>query len=605
MMTATRNSKTNRIRATDTGTYIFPLSSEEPYKRSDGMEILDHSPSSVDLSFIASGNAPLLDSHIRYDGLKAQIGVVKDAWLEDKRLYVEVKFSNRSEAQAYRRDVEDGIITNVSVGYDIHEYERDEDADEYRVIKWTPKEASFVSIPADETVGMGRSAIQEVKMTKANTNPSSEQGVSGIMPGVTMSNEERAGDMETTITEISTLASEHNMGDIGRAFIESEVRAGHSPSIEVFKGIVRAKLPENVPLRNENIGLTDNETRKFSVVALAGAMREGANSTDRERAAFEIEACDAAAAVAGNTRGNWHLPAELMQSWNDFEIDGERSITRAALSVGGNPNVQSTDHLASRFIDNLRNRMVLGQLGITFLPGLSGNVDIPGGNANISAAWLGSEDADAAESNPSFRKVSLSIKDIATFTDLTRRMLIQTTIGIEQYVRNQIIDGIAQGIDLAGFYGSGSSGNPTGVANTTGIGTTTFAAAVPTRAELIDMDTAIANTNRMGDTVFVGNTAMAGSLRKTLVDAGSGVFLMSNSNTLEIGNTFERTNQITSGDVFAGIWSDLLLGMWGSLELDRSTEAKFLSGGIRLRAIQSVDFGVSRVGSFVFSNDGV
>jgi HK97 family phage major capsid protein len=184
-------------------------------------------------------------------------------------------------------------------------------------------------------------------------------------------------------------------------------------------------------------------------------------------------------------------------------------------------------------------------------------------------------------------------------------MLIQTTIGIEQYVRNQILDAMAEAIDLAGFYGSGLLGVPTGVANTTGVGSSVFAAAVPTRNELIDMDSAIANTNRLGDPVFVGNTAMAGDLRKAPVDPGSGVFLMSNSNTLEIGNAFERTNQITAGDVFAGVWSDLLMGTWGSLELDRSTEAKFLSGGLRLRAIQSVDFGVSRVGSFVIGNDGI
>ena len=72
---------------------IFPLSSEEPYRRYDGNEILVHTPESVDLTFLNSGNAPLLDSHNRHDGMKAQIGVVTRAWLKDKRLYVEVRFS--------------------------------------------------------------------------------------------------------------------------------------------------------------------------------------------------------------------------------------------------------------------------------------------------------------------------------------------------------------------------------------------------------------------------------------------------------------------------------------------------------------------------------
>jgi hypothetical protein len=98
---------------------------------------------------------------------------------------------------------------------------------------------------------------------------------------------------------------------------------------------------------------------------------------------------------------------------------------------------------------------------------------------------------------------------------------------------------------------------------------------------------------------------MAGGLMKALVDAGSGRFLMEAEGRLTTGNRFEETNQITSGDLFAGVFSDMIMATWGTLELDRSTEAKFLSGGLRLRAIQSVDFGVRRVGSFVLGNDGV
>jgi hypothetical protein len=96
---------------------------------------------------------------------------------------------------------------------------------------------------------------------------------------------------------------------------------------------------------------------------------------------------------------------------------------------------------------------------------------------------------------------------------------------------------------------------------------------------------------------------MAGGLMKALVDAGSGRFVMEADGRLTIGNRFEETNQIAAGDVFAGVFSDMVMGTWGTLELDRSTEAKFLSGGLRLRAIQSVDFGLRRVGSFVLGND--
>lgn len=602
------------VRANSTDDLVtFPVSSETPYRRYEGDEILIHTASACDLSWLNSGNAPLMDNHDTYSGMNRQIGVIVSAELRSRRLYITVRFSSRPEAQAIRDDVLNDIVRNVSIGYKVMKVERNEDADEYRVTKWMPTEASFVPVPADMTVGMGRSAqLMEARMPKDTID--APGGDKTRMPGLPTA-EERAEAFENALNDIRALSSEHNIADIGEAYIAGQIRNGHMPSIEVFRGIARSNIPEGTPLRNENIGLTGEETRSFSIMRLAAAMRDGAQRSDVEAASFEIEACEAAAAKAERAgKGQYRMPAELMDSWNDFTIDGVRSTSIRAdglVSVGNvggtgaTPQIQDTDFLAARFIDNLRNALVLGRLGITMLPGLSGDVDIPGGDQNSQAFWLGSEDADAAETRPTFRKVSLAPKDIAAYTDITRRMLQQSAIAIEAYVRRQLVTAMAEGIDLSGFYGSGLNGEPEGLAETTGIGSVTFAGAVPTRDELIDMDTAIANTNRIGTPSFVTNTAMAGNLRKTKVDAGSGVFLLNSMGQLEIGNPLVRTNQIVTGDIFAGAWADYLMGMWGSLELDRSTEAKFLSGGLRLRVIQSVDFQVARVGSFVLGNDTV
>lgn len=597
MTIKTRSVEIDTTRATDSGTYIFPLSSEQPYRRMDGDEILVHSDEAVNLDFLNSGNAPLLDNHDRYTGLRSQLGVISRAWIEKKRVYVEVKFSNRAEAQEIRQDVDDGIIRNVSVGYDVHKIERDDDADSYRVIKWTPREASFVPIPADATVGMGRShQLKEAKMADEVKT----------LPGMEPTEEQRAEAMNTAVEEIKTLAETHNRSDLANAFVKGALARGEAPSAEVFKAVMRAELPEDTPLVNRDIGLSPKERKSFSVRGLLSTFGDGEQArTARKDAEFELEAVEAA---SGQSRhGGVVLPEEVMRHWGDFTVDGVHSSalqSRAALATSGNANVQDTVHMADRFIDNLRKRLVLGQLGLTMMTGLDGNLEIPGGDVNISAAWLGSEDADAAESNPTFRKISMSIKDIAVYTDMTRRMLIQSTIDIEQYVRNQILTAMAEGIDLAGFYGSGSSGQPTGIINTAGIGSVTFAAAVPTRNELIDMRAAITATNQIVSPAFVYDTDMESDLMKAPVDAGSGKFLVdAASGRLDIGNQTTTTNQFTAGDVLAGVYSDAIMGMWGSLELDRSTEAKFLSGGLRIRAIQSVDFGVRRVGSFVLGND--
>ena len=194
-MTECREGYVGQVRATEAGTYVFPLSSEAPVRRYDSVEILDHSEGAVNLDWLNSGNAPVLDTHNRYDGLRAQIGAVTRAWLENKRVYVEMKFSNRPEAQAFKQDVDEGIIRNVSVGYDVNKVLRSEDSEEYRVIEWTPKEASFVPIPAAMTVGMGRSQQhKEAVMADVKDKPT--------LPGLDVNvqtEEQRAEAMNTAV----------------------------------------------------------------------------------------------------------------------------------------------------------------------------------------------------------------------------------------------------------------------------------------------------------------------------------------------------------------------------------------------------------------------
>ena len=604
--------------------YTFPLSSESPYKRWRGKEILVHEKGSVDLSFLNSGTAPLLYQHNQWSG---QIGVIEKAWLDTtrKRVYVTVRFSRRPEAQSVKQDVDDGIMRNVSVGYNVdpkgivHVEHKEGEERSYRVTKWKPMEASIVSIPADETVGVGRATQQQegnmpaeqLQEAGATPNGTETRATTGGMPSAVLTDEQRTEAMETAINEVTTLGATHNRSDLANDFIRGCVGRGETPSIAVFRGIMRSNLPEDTPLENTDIGLTEDESRNFSILNAMRALDDG----NWSRCGFEREAVDAAAAAGRAPQyGGVSLPTDLMRHWGDFRYDGvdyrdnRDAVTdavRAAMATSGNANILTTAHLASRFIDNLRNRSAFMQAGVTMLPGLSDSVEIPGGDQNIAAAWLASEDADVAESNPTFRKITLSPHDLGAYTDMTRRMLQQSTIALEAYVRMQMVDAQRIAIDSAIGYGSGASGIPEGLDNTTGIGSVTFAAAVPTRGEIIDLRTAIAETNRGTGVTYIGNSAMVGDLQQTKVDAGSGIFLMGDSADRLVGNRFIESNQITDGDLFCGVFSDVVFGMWGGLELARSTEAKFLSGGIRYRVIQTVDVDFTRVGSFALGNDGV
>lgn len=147
--------------------FILSFSSEEPYQRFWGMEILDHAGGAVDLARIQEIGC-LLFNHNR----DAVIGKITRAWLEDNRGMAEVEFDTDETSELIYQKVKGGTLKGVSVGYQIDSWEEvmpGKQSVDGRFMgpadiarKWTPYEISIVSIPADPTVGVGRDMdIQE------------------------------------------------------------------------------------------------------------------------------------------------------------------------------------------------------------------------------------------------------------------------------------------------------------------------------------------------------------------------------------------------------------------------------------------------------------
>ena len=146
----------------------FPFSSESPYLRQSWfddpwVEILGHRDEEIDLSRLNDG-APVLLNHgasKTEESALRSIGKTVRAWVQDGRGYVEVKLSRRAGMEGLLQDIQDEIVQNVSVGYQILERtlvsHKEGLPDEYRVTKWLPMEVTLCDIPADATVGLGRS----------------------------------------------------------------------------------------------------------------------------------------------------------------------------------------------------------------------------------------------------------------------------------------------------------------------------------------------------------------------------------------------------------------------------------------------------------------
>lgn len=141
------------------------VSSGEPYEQWYGDEILLHGPANVDLSRIEQNAAPLLFNHDRNQFL----GKVTNPRLKDGKLYVDLKFSQSDDAMRALVDLRDGLATEMSIGYEVNKFEVDEDKETYTATRWTIYEISVVTVPADFTVGVGRSAEPALTTRQMNT----------------------------------------------------------------------------------------------------------------------------------------------------------------------------------------------------------------------------------------------------------------------------------------------------------------------------------------------------------------------------------------------------------------------------------------------------
>jgi HK97 family phage major capsid protein/HK97 family phage prohead protease len=604
------------------------FSSEVEYERWWGIEILGHDAHEVDLSRL-SNKAAVLWMHNWDD----QRGVVESVRIDgDRKGRAVVRFSKSEAGEQLFQDIVDGIVTKVSVGYTIEGIklvEERENMDVYRVTAWTPFEISMVSVPADDTVGVGRGAEkpqEEAPQKQAETSTSikdsaatratiedqtnmkfrtfrdaqgnlcrvavNESGEDVGQPEIieAAGREHAAGATteRTRAAEILALGDQY-AGSIptARELAAAAVRDGHSRAqfqdalLAAFNQ--RAAQPLSEQNANADVGMSDAEVRRYSFLNVIRALANPNDTRAQKAAAFEIECGRAAEKTLGRTAQGILVPPDV--------------LSRAAMSTTqsdlGSTLVQ-TDVMRGSFIDLLRNRTVVMQLA-TVISGLVGNVDIPKQLADGQAYWVG-EGGDAQETGFKLGQISFNPKTLGAFTEITRRLLNQTSAGVEGMVRADLIRAIAQAIDLAGWYGTGTEYQPLGLKNQSGINAVPFATAgQPTFAELVQMETEVAADNAdIGSMAYVGNARFRGHAKTAVKFASAGSATIWEPGNTVNGYRTEITNQVANNDVFFGNFADFVIGLWGGLDLTVDPFSLSKSGGVRIVAFQDVDMGLRR-----------
>jgi HK97 family phage major capsid protein len=555
-------------------------SSEIPYLRQSWwddpwIEVLGHKPGECDLSRFESGAGVVLANHDSYTAIGdtplAGIGAIDGAQLAKGRMEVDLTISRREALADLRQDIADGLVRNVSIGYLINEriltrQGKDGEADEYRVTSWLPYEVSLVDIPADATVGLGRSldapdpknpetryrVIQLDAPSAGESQPSEGERSMNKAVATPADTNTAARTVDVQVSGADPLVAERarirDIAAIGRQFNMVDLADQHADagtSAESFRSLVLDKLRDNGQLRtaeSPEIGMSEKDVQSFSFCRAFLAAQDPVNAA--KIAPFEMECSRAAQDKRDSTAMHLKeretaitLPADVLGRGlvvQQKDVSGVMSHLRQLVSrsapamqkyfrdlVVGTPtaggNLVATELLGSSFIDLLRNAMILDRLGVTVLNDLNGNVAIPAQTGSATGYWVAENNAPT-ESQQTIGQVPLTPKTAGAFTDYSRRLLLQASIAVELFVRLDLARVLGLTLQDGAFNGTGASNQPYGLFNISGIGSIAMGAngGAPTYDMVVDMETGVANSNAdVGNLAYVTNTKVRGKLRKT------------------------------------------------------------------------------------------
>lgn len=576
----------------DSRTVEASVSSTQPvFRPGMGNEVLDHRPESIDLS---RAPLPLLTSH---DHNTTPVGIVEGLRIAGGKLRGTLRFGTSVRAAELWGDVKAGILRNVSIGYEILDHVQD--GDTYRVTRWMPYEVSMVAIPADATVGIGRSFTKE-NTTMNTTTETPEKETENLTRSQRRAESRAAEEARDEIANMLAIGDQfkrYGSDKLARKFI-SEGKSFESLRLAVLKSIDdhHSAGYETITIDPNNpaysVGYRSSDISKYSLIRAVNAAITG----DWSQAGLEREIGQEEARATGRASRGIFVPVSALAT---------RVMKTDALGTGG--ALVPTQHMG--FIDMLRPYARVLELGATVLPGLIGGVEIPKQSTAATAEWL-AEDGALGGSDLGFDSVLLNPKTCGAMTSWSRRMVLQSVPGVEEIARRDLAAVIGLAVDRAALHGPGNNNQPTGLYAAAGVSSVAMGG-VPTYGKIVNMVGEVAANDALtGSLGFITSPGMAAKLSQTLIAAAADADMIWDGAISEgklAGYPAFATNQVRSDlgggnnehGILFGNWAELIIGQWGGaidLLVDPYTYAD--RGRVRLTAFTDLDIAVRHGESF-------
>ncbi|EEU1348855.1 major capsid protein [Escherichia coli] len=632
--------------------FEIAFSSEQPYQRqfwdeqNQEMVVLDeilvHTPEAVDLSRL-NNNAPLLFNH-NFDN---HLGVVCNARIDaDKVGRATVRFSKHGTlANDIRNKVIEGTMEKISVGYDIKEYHIDYAKGQLIVTKFVPFELSFVTVPADDSVGLNRSLntitvnleakrdmtkeqIEEIKEeqepaqveeTPVEENKESEveetqerqveenKEDENLEDGKDAEHPESVDDDSSTVRETEEVKEEREAAPVEEEKIEEVAERSEEDELEIRE--IARELNINDEELERALAVKDMtpeafRTKALNKIATAQRNNEQINKEQIMEKTFDLNNV-IRSLVDGDVLGANEAEYSAMAATATMQRGraargGSVFVPAAALRAAADGNTKTTltavtdeKLMTESYIEMLMPESVLGRLGVTVYSGLNSPTAIPKMTASsVDAFGFVDENGAAPESKAEFANVKLSPKTFAGGNPISRQSL-KTVPGIATLITDHINKAVRIKLEQLILSDKENARGPAGLVKQLVDASRVTKKAAFSYKDFLKEIAALTDAGVPAQAIkFAMSGATAAELESTLKDNGVSGYIIENGKLA--GYEVVTSGVIPADHIVLGDFSGITIGEWGGLELDMDLTTYRDRGAVVPRIFVDLDYVVAQ-----------
>ncbi|EFU0723181.1 phage major capsid protein [Escherichia coli] len=630
--------------------FEIAFSSTQPYQRqfwdeqNQEMVVLDeilvHTPEAVDLSRL-NNNAPLLFNH-NFDN---HIGVVCDARIDaDNVGRALVKFSKHGTlANDIRNKVIEGTMEKISVGYDIKEYHIDYTKGQFIVTKWIPHEISWVTVPADDSVGLNRSLntitvnlgakrdmtkeqIEEIKEeqesaqveetpVEENKEPKVEETQErqveeneeneNLEDGKDAEHPESVDDDSSTVRETEEVKEEREAAPVEEEKTE-EVAERSEEDEEEIREIARELNIDDEELKRA-LAIKDMtpeafRTKALNKIATAQRNNEQQIKDSKMEKTFDLNNV-IRSLVDGDVLGANEAEYSAMAAGAAMQRGraargGSVFVPAAALRAASEGNTKATltavtdeKLLTESYIEMLLPASCLGRLGVTVLSGLNAPIAVPKMTASsVDAFGFVDENGAAPESKAEFTNVKMAPKTFAGGNPISRQSL-KTVPNIATLITDHINKAVRIKLEQLILSDKANERGPKGLVKQLVDADRVTKKTAFSYKDFLKEIAALTDAGVPAQSIkFAMSGATAAELESTLKDNGVSGYIIENGKLA--GYDVVTSGVIPADHIVLGDFSGIMIGEWGGLELDMDDTTYRAQSAIVPRIWVDLDFTV-------------